>query len=53
MKAKILEQKSSMKANEECQNGSNTIEEKVVKNSHGISCYNPNLYPRFINKLRK
>ena len=44
MKVEKLELKLAIKADKECQSGSNTIWEKMVKDSYSISCYNPNSY---------
>ena len=52
MKAKKLELKSAMKADEGCQSGSNTMWEKMVKDSYSISCYNLNLYLIFTKKFK-
>ena len=52
VKAKKLELKSTMKANEGCQSGSNTMWEKMVKDSYSSSCYDLNLYLIFTNKFK-
>ena len=41
-----------MKANEGCQSGSNTMWEKMVKDSYSSSCYDLNLYLIFTNKFK-
>ena len=41
-----------MKANEGCQSGSNTMWEKMVKDSYSSSCYDLNLYLIFTKKFK-
>ena len=50
--AKKLELKLAMKANEGCQSGSNTMWEKMVKDSYSITCYDLNLYLIFTKKIK-
>ena len=52
MKAKKLELKLAMKVDEGCQSGSNTMWEKMVKDSYSINCYNLNLYLIFTKKFK-
>ena len=52
MKAKKLELRSAMKADEGCQSGSNTMWEKMVKDSYSSSCYDLNLYLIFTKKFK-
>ena len=53
MKVEKLELKLAIKANKERQSCSNTIWEKMVKDSYSISCYNPNSYLIFTKKLKE
>ena len=52
MKAKKLELKLAMKVDEGCQSGSNTMWEKMVKDSYSMICYNLNLYLIFTKKFK-